>query len=169
MDYFNFYIQSFLPTVYCLISIHLHRPLAKLEKEFYGLYCPPCLTVMTYCVVQFDSFDIVGERFPLMLVAFAVQLMVMALGVPLGCELPCFIMSSDYFPVFPGYGMENHPDLPLLSSRKCCPFYQVMASMSEEFLWHRSVMIGLMFLSALSSAHLYVWSLARIVGRYGNE
>ena len=100
---------------------------------------------MTYCVVQFDSFDIVERALPFMLVAFAVQLMVIALGVPL-VVIALLYHVIRLFSVFPKYGWKII--LIILSYlASAVLFSQVMASMSEEFLRHRSVMIGLMFLS----------------------
>ena len=148
--FFNYNIQSFLPILYCLISFHLHRLLAELEKKkFYGLYYPICLTVMTYCVVQFDSFNVIERALPFMLIVFAVQLIVIALGVPL-VVIALLYHVIRLFSVFPKYGWKII--LIILSYLvSAVLFYRVMASMTEEFLEHRSMMIGLMFLSLVLS------------------
>lgn len=146
MDYlistFNHFYQLY---IVLFLSIFIAFWLNWKKKKFYGLYYPICLTVMTYCVVQFDSFDIVERALPFMLVAFAVQLMVIALGVPLVVIALLYHVIRLFF-VFPKYGWKII--LIILSYlASAVLFYQVMASMSEEFLRHRSMMIGLMFLS----------------------
>jgi membrane protein len=143
---FNFYIQSFLPIVYCLVSIiFIAFWLNWKKKNFYGLYYPICLTVMTYCVVQFDSFDVIERFLPFMLLAIGVQLMVIVLGVPL-VVIALLYHLIRLFSIFPKYGWKII--LIILSYlASAVLFYLVMASMSEEFLQRRSMMIGLMFLS----------------------
>lgn len=146
MDYlistFNHFYQLY---IVLFLSIFIAFWLNWKKKKFYGLYYPICLTVMTYCVVQFDSFDIVERALPFMLVAFAVQLMVIALGVPL-VVIALLYHVIRLFSVFPKYGWKIILNI-LSYLASAVLFYQVMASMSEEFLRHRSVMIGLMFLS----------------------
>ena len=104
MDYlistFNHFYQLY---IVLFLSIFIAFWLNWKKKKFYGLYYPICLTVMTYCVVQFDSFDIVERALPFMLVAFAVQLMVIALGVPL-VVIALLYHVIRLFPVFPKYG-----------------------------------------------------------------
>ena len=77
---FNHFYQLY---IVLFLSIFIAFWLNWKKKNFYGLYYPICLTVMTYCVVQFDSFRGVERALPFMLVAFAVQLMVIALVVPM--------------------------------------------------------------------------------------
>ena len=104
---------------------------------------------MTYCVVQFDSFDGIERALPFMMVAFSVQLMVIALGVPL-VVIALLYHVILLFSIFPKYGWKTV--LIILSYlASAVLFYLVMASMSEEFLRHRSKMIGLMFLSLVLS------------------
>ena len=104
---------------------------------------------MTYCVVKFDSFNGIERTLPFMLVAFAVQLMVIALGVPL-VVIALLYHIIRLFSIFPKYGWKII--LIILSYlASAVLFYLVMASMSEEFLIHRSMMIGLMFLSLFLS------------------
>ena len=80
-----------------------------------------------------------------MLIVFAVQLMVIALGVPL-VVIALLYHVIRLFSVFPKYGWKII--LIILSYLvSAVLFYRVMASMSEEFLQRRSMMIGLMFLS----------------------
>ena len=146
MDYlisaFNHFYQLY---IVLFLSIFIAFWLNWKKKNFYGLYYPICLTVMTYCVVQFDSFRGVERALPFMLVAFAVQLIVIALGVPL-IVIALLYHVIRLFSIFPKYGWKII--LIILSYlASAVLFYQVMASMSEEFLKHRSMMVGLMLLS----------------------
>ena len=146
MDYlisaFNHFYQLY---IVLFLSIFIAFWLNWKKKNFYGLYYPICLTVMTYCVVQFDSFRGVERALPFMLVAFAVQLMVIALGVPL-IVIALLYHVIRLFSIFTKYGWKII--LIILSYlASAVLFYQVMASMSEEFLKHRSMMVGLMLLS----------------------
>ena len=104
MDYlistFNHFYQLY---IVLFLSIFIAFWLNWKKKKFYGLYYPICLTVMTYCVVQFDSFDGIERALPFMLVAFAVQLMVIALGIPL-VVIALLYHVIRLFPVFPKYG-----------------------------------------------------------------
>ena len=144
------YFHPSLLIVYCLIFIHLYYLLAKLEKKkFYGLYYLICLTVMTYCVVQFGSFRVVERALPFMLLVFAVQLMVVALGIPL-VVIALLYYVIRLFPVFPKYGWKIILIF-LAYLASAVLFYLVVASMSEKFLQHRSMMIGVMFLSLVLS------------------
>ena len=146
MDYlistFNHFYQLY---IVLFLSIFIAFWLNWKKKKFYGLYYPICLTVMTYCVVQFDSFRGVERALPFMLVAFAVQFMVIALGIPL-VVIALLYHVIRLFSIFPKYGWKIILII-LAYLASAVLFYQVMASMSEEFLRHRSVMIGLMFLS----------------------
>ena len=146
MDYlistFNHFYQLY---IVLFLSIFIAFWLNWKKKKFYGLYYPICLTVMTYCVVQFDSFNVIERALPFMLIVFAVQLMVIALGVPL-VVIALLYHVIRLFSIFPKYGWKII--LIILSYLvSAVLFYLVMASMSEEFLRHRSMMIGLMFLS----------------------
>ena len=150
MDYlistFNHFYQLY---IVLFLSIFIAFWLNWKKKKFYGLYYPIILTVMTYCVVKFDSFDGIERTLPFMLVAFAVQLMVIALGVPL-VVIALLYHIIRLFSIFPKYGWKII--LIILSYlASAVLFYLVMASMSEEFLIHRSMMIGLMFLSLFLS------------------
>ena len=104
MDYlistFNHFYQLY---VVLFLSILIAFRLNWKKKKFYGLYYPICLTVMTYCVVQFDSFDGIERALPFMLVAFAVQLMVIALGIPL-VVISLLYHVIRLFSIFPKYG-----------------------------------------------------------------
>ena len=146
MDYlistFNHFYQLY---IVLFLSIFIAFWLNWKKKNFYGLYYRICLTVMTYCVVQFDSFNVIERALPFMLIVFAVQLMVIALGVPL-LVIALLYHVIRLFSIFPKYGWKII--LIILSYLvSAVLFYLVMASMSEEFLRHRSMMIGLMFLS----------------------
>ena len=146
MDYlistFNHFYQLY---IVLFLSIFIAFWLNWKKKNFYGLYYRICLTVMTYCVVQFDSFNVIERALPFMLIVFAVQLMVIALGVPL-VVIDLLYHVIRLFSIFPKYGWKII--LIILSYLvSAVLFYLVMASMSEEFLRHRSMMIGLMFLS----------------------
>jgi len=146
MDYlistFNHFYQLY---IVLFLSIFIAFWLNWKKKKFYGLYYPICLTVMTYCVVQFDSFDVPERFLPFMIVAVGVQLMVIVLGVPL-VVIALIYHVIRLFSVFPKYGWEVI--LIILSYlASAVLFYLVMASMSEEFLQNRSKMIGFMFLS----------------------
>jgi len=146
MDYlistFNLFYQLY---IVLFLSIFIAFWLNWKKKNFYGLYYRICLTVMTYCVVQFDSFNVIERALPFMLIVFAVQLMVIALGVPL-VVIALLYHVIRLFSIFPKYGWKII--LIILSYLvSAVLFYLVMASMSEEFLRHRSMMIGLMFLS----------------------
>ena len=150
MDYlistFNQFYQLY---IVLFLSIFIALWLNWKKKNFYGLYYPICLTVMTYCVVQFDSFDVIERALPFMLLALGVQLMVIVLGVPL-VVIALLYHVIRLFSVFPKYGWKTV--LIILSYlASAVLFYLVMASMSEEFLRHRSKMIGLMFLSLVLS------------------
>lgn len=150
MDYlistFNHFYQLY---IVLFLSIFIAFWLKWKKKNFYGLYYPICLTVMTYCVVQFDSFNVIERALPFMLIVFAVQLMVIALGVPL-VVIALLYHVIRLFSIFPKYGWKTV--LIILSYlASAVLFYLVMASMSEEFLRHRSMMIGLMFLSLVLS------------------
>ena len=150
MDYlistFNHFYQL---CIVLFLSIFIAFWLKWKKKNFYGLYYPICLTVMTYCVVQFDSFNVIERALPFMLIVFAVQLMVIALGVPL-VVIALLYHVIRLFSIFPKYGWKTV--LIILSYlASAVLFYLVMASMSEEFLRHRSMMIGLMFLSLVLS------------------
>ena len=139
---FNHFYQLY---IVLFLSIFIAFWLNWKKKKFYGLYYPICLTVMTYCVVQFDSFNVIERALPFMLIVFAVQLMVIALGVPL-VVIALLYHVIRLFSIFPKYGWKII--LIILSYLvSAVLFYLVMASMSEEFLRHRSMMIGLMFLS----------------------
>ena len=143
---FNHFYQLY---IVLFLSIFIAFWLNWKKKKFYGLYYPICLTVMTYCVVQFDSFNVIERALPFMLIVFAVQLMVIALGVPL-VVIALIYHVIRLFSVFPKYGWKVI--LIILSYlASAVLFYRVMASMSEEFLRHRSMMIGLMFLSLVLS------------------
>ena len=84
-----------------------------------------------------------------MLIAVGVQLMVIALGVPL-VVIALLYHVIRLFSIFPKYGWKMV--LIILSYlASAVLFYLVMASMTEEFLQHRSKMIGLMFLSLVLS------------------
>lgn len=84
-----------------------------------------------------------------MLIAVGVQLMVIVLGVPL-VVIALIYHVIRLFSVFPKYGWKVI--LIILSYlASAVLFYLVMASMSEKFLQHRSMMIGLMFLSLVLS------------------
>ena len=72
-----------------------------------------------------------------------------ALGVPM-IVIALLYHVIRLFPVFPKYGWKIILIF-LAYLASAVLFYQVMASMSEEFLRHRSVMIGLMFLSLVLS------------------
>ena len=146
MDYlistFNHFYQLY---IVLFLSIFIAFWLKWKKKNFYGLYYPICLTVMTYCVVQFDSFNVIERALPFMLIVFAVQLMVIALGVPL-VVIALLYHLIRLFSIFPKYGWKII--LIILSYlASAVLFYLVMDSMSEEFLQRRSTMIGLMFLS----------------------
>ena len=150
MDYlistFNHFYQLY---IVLFLSIFIAFWLKWKKKNFYGLYYPICLTVMTYCVVQFDSFNVIERALPFMLIVFAVQLMVIALGVPL-VVIALLYHVIRLFSIFLKYGWKTV--LIILSYlASAVLFYLVMASMSEEFLRHRSMMIGLMFLSLVLS------------------
>ena len=150
MDYlistFNHFYQLY---IVLFLSIFIAFWLKWKKKNFYGLYYPICLTVMTYCVVQFDSFNVIERALPFMPIVFAVQLMVIALGVPL-VVIALLYHVIRLFSIFPKYGWKTV--LIILSYlASAVLFYLVMASMSEEFLRHRSMMIGLMFLSLVLS------------------
>ena len=150
MDYlistFNHFYQLY---IVLFLSIFIAFWLNWKKKNFYGLYYRICLTVMTYCVVQFDSFNVIERALPFMLIVFAVQLMVIALGVPL-VVIALLYHVIRLFSIFPKYGWKII--LIILSYLvSAVLFYLVMASMSEEFLRHRSMMIGLMFLSLVLS------------------
>ena len=150
MDYlistFNLFYQLY---IVLFLSIFIAFWLNWKKKNFYGLYYAICLTVMTYCVVQFDSFNVIERALPFMLIVFAVQLMVITLGVPL-VVIALLYHSIRLFSVFPKYGWKII--LIILSYlASAVLFYLVMASMTEEFLEHRSMMIGLMFLSLVLS------------------
>ena len=150
MDYlistFNHFYQLY---IVLFLSIFIAFWLNWKKKNFYGLYYPICLTVMTYCVVQFDSFNVIERALPFMLIVFAVQLMVIALGVPL-VVIALLYHVIRLFSILPKYGWKTV--LIILSYlASAVLFYRVMASMSEEFLRHRSMMIGLMFLSLVLS------------------
>jgi len=137
MDYlistFNHFYQLY---IVLFLSIFIAFWLNWKKKNFYGLYYPICLTVMTYCVVQFDSFNVIERALPFMLIVFGVPLVVSAL----------LYHVIRLFSIFPKYGWKII--LIILSYLvSAVLFYLVMASMSEEFLRHRSMMIGLMFLS----------------------
>ena len=64
MDYlistFNHFYQLY---IVLFLSIFIAFWLNWKKKKFYGLYYPICLTVMTYCVVQFDSFNVIAATF----------------------------------------------------------------------------------------------------------
>jgi|GEM_PF-422109 membrane protein len=150
MDYlistFNHFYQLY---IVLFLSIFIAFWLNWKKKNFYGLYYPICLTVMTYCVVQFDSFNVIERALPFMLIVFAVQLMVISLGVPL-VVIALLYHVIRLFSIFPKYGWKTV--LIILSYLvSAVLFYLVMASMSEEFLQHRSMMIRLMFLSLVLS------------------
>lgn len=146
MDYlistFNHFYQLY---VVLFLSILIAFWLNWKKKKFYGLYYPICLTVMTYCVVQFDSFDGIERALPFMLVAFAVQLMVIALGIPL-VVISLLYHVIRLFSIFPKYGWKIILII-LAYLASAILFYLVMASMTEKFLQHRSMMTGIMFLS----------------------
>lgn len=143
---FNHFYQLY---IVLFLSIFIAFWLNWKKKNFYGLYYPICLTVMTYCVVQFDSFRVVERALPFMLIVFAVQLMVVALVVPI-IVIALLYHVIRLFSIFPKYGWKTI--LIILSYlASVVLFYLVMASMSEEFLRHRSMMIGLMFLSLVLS------------------
>ena len=150
MDYlistFNHFYQLY---IVLFLSIFIAFWLNWKKKKFYGLYYPICLTVMTYCVVQFDSFDGIERALPFMLVAFAVQLMVIVLGVPL-VVIALIYHVIRLFSVFPKYGWKVILII-LAYIASAVLFYLVMASMTEEFLQNRSKMIGFMFLSLVLS------------------
>ena len=143
---FNHFYQLY---IVLFLSIFIAFWLNWKKKKFYGLYYPICLTVMTYCVVQFDSFNVIERALPFMLIVFAVQLMVISLGVPL-VVIALLYHVIRLFSIFPKYGWKTV--LIILSYLvSAVLFYLVMASMSEEFLQHRSMMIRLMFLSLVLS------------------
>lgn len=143
---FNHFYQLY---IVLFLSIFIAFWLNWKKKKFYGLYYPICLTVMTYCVLQFDSFDVIERFLPFVLVAVGVQLMVIALGVPL-VVIALLYHVIRLFSVFPKYGWKTI--LIILSYlASAVLFYLVMASMTEEFLQHRSMMIGFMFLSLVLS------------------
>lgn len=150
MDYlistFNHFYQLY---IVLFLSIFIAFWLNWKKKKFYGLYYPICLTVMTYCVVQFDSFNVIERALPFMLVVFAVQLMVVALGVPF-VVIALIYHIIRLFSIFPKYGWKIILII-LAYLASAILFYLVMASMSEEFLQHRSMMIGFMFLSLVLS------------------
>ena len=150
MDYlistFNQFYQLY---IVLFLSIFIAFWLNWKKKKFYGLYYPICLTVMTYCVVQFDSFDGIERALPFMLVAFAVQLMVIVLGVPL-VVIALLYHVIRLFSVFPKYGWKIILII-LTYLASAVLFYLVMASIPEEFLRHRSMMIGFMLLSLVLS------------------
>ena len=143
---FNHFYQLY---IVLFLSIFIAFWLNWKKKKFYGLYYPICLTVMTYCVVQFDSFNVIERALPFMLVVFAVQLMVIALGVPL-VVIALLYHVIRLFSIFPKYGWKIILII-LAYLASAILFYLVMASMSEEFLRHRSMMIGFMFLSLVLS------------------
>ena len=97
---FNHFYQLY---IVLFLSIFIAFWMNWKKKNFYGLYYQICLTVMTYCVVQFDSFDVVERALPFMLIVFAVQLMVVALGVPM-IVIALLYHVIRLFPVFPKYG-----------------------------------------------------------------
>lgn len=150
MDYlistFNHFYQLY---IVLFLSIFIALWLNWKKKNFYGLYYPICLTVMTYCVVQFDSFNVIERAFPFMLLVFAVQLMFIALGVPL-VVIALLYHIIRLFSIFPKYGWKIILII-LTYIASAILFYLVMASMTEEFLQHRSMMIGFMFLSLVLS------------------
>ena len=150
MDYlistFNHFYQLY---IVLFLSIFIALWLNWKKKKFYGLYYPICLTVMTYCVVQFDSFNVIERAFPFMLLVFAVQLMFIALGVPL-VVIALLYHIIRLFSIFPKYGWKIILII-LTYIASAILFYLVMASMTEEFLQHRSMMIGFMFLSLVLS------------------
>lgn len=143
---FNHFYQLY---IVLFLSIFIAFWLNWKKKNFYGLYYPICLTVMTYCVVQFDSFRGVERALLFMLIVFAVQLMVVALGIPF-VVIALIYHVIRLFSIFPKYGWKTI--LIILSYlASVVLFYLVMASMSEEFLQHQSMMVGLMFLSLVLS------------------
>ena len=104
---------------------------------------------MTYCVVQFDSFDVPERFLPFMLIAVGVQLMVIVLGVSL-VVIALIYHVIRLFSVFPKYGWKIILII-FTYLASAVLFYRVMASIPEEFLQHRSMMIGFMFLSLVLS------------------
>mgnify|MGYP000862731133 FL=1 len=150
MDYlistFNHFYQLY---IVLFLSIFIAFWLNWKKKNFYGLYYPICLTVMTYCVVQFDSFNVIERALPFMLVVFAVQLMVVALGVPF-VVISLLYHVIRLFSVFPKYGWKIILII-LTYLASAVLFYLVMASIPEEFLQNRIKMIGLMFISLVLS------------------
>lgn len=143
---FNHFYQLY---IVLFLSIFIAFWMNWKKKNFYGLYYPICLTVMTYCVVQFDSFDVVERALPFMLIVFAVQLMVIVLGVPL-VVIALLYHVIRLFSIFPKYGWKI---ILIIFAYQVSSvlFYRVMASIPEEFLQHRSMMIRLMFLSLFLS------------------
>ena len=131
---FNHFYQLY---IVLFLSIFIAFWLNWKKKKFYGLYYPICLTVMTYCVVQFDSFRGVERALPFMLLVFAVQLMVVALGVPM-IVIALLYHVIRLIPVFPKYGWKIILIF-LAYLASAILFYLVVASMSEKFLQHRSM------------------------------
>ena len=133
MDYlistFNHFYQLY---IVLFLSIFIAFWLNWKKKKFYGLYYPICLTVMTYCVVQFDSFRGVERALPFMLVAFAVQFMVIALGIPL-VVIALLYHVIRLFSIFPKYGWKIILIF-LAYLASAVLFHLVVASMSERFL-----------------------------------
>ena len=97
---FNHFYQLY---IVLFLSIFIALWLNWKKKNFYGLYYTICLIVMTYCVVQFDSFRGVERALPFMLIVFAVQLMVVAQVVPI-IVIALLYHVIRLFPVFPKYG-----------------------------------------------------------------
>lgn len=104
---------------------------------------------MTYCVVQFDSFNVPERFLPFMLIAVGVQLMVIVLGVSL-VVIALIYHVIRLFSVFPKYGWKIILII-FTYLASAVLFYRVMASIPEEFLQNRSKMIGFMFLSLVLS------------------
>lgn len=143
---FNHFYQLY---IVLFLSIFIAFWLNWKKKKSYGLYYPICLTVMTYCVLQFDSFNVPERFLPFMLIAVGVQLMVIALGVPL-VVISLLYHVIRLFSVFRKYGWKIILII-FTYLASAVLFYRVMASIPEEFLQHRSKMIGFMFLSLVLS------------------
>ena len=143
---FNHFYQLY---IVLFLSIFIAFWLNWKKKKFYGLYYPICLTIMTYCVVQFDTFDVIERFFPFMLLALGVQLMVIVLGVSL-VVIALLYPVIRLFSVFSKYGWKIILII-FAYLASAVLFYRVMASIPEEFLQHRSMMIRLMFLSLVLS------------------